>query len=111
MDLINDKGDRVELDDRYDISEIKKHIDNGNHSLIDKYIQKTKPYNRHKEGGVDVVMNGNTINAEGGELIIQNEKKQQAIIPRKFYKKVKKFIEDDCHSCIDDIVKRLPQID
>lgn len=48
------------------------------------------------------------IEAEGGEIVIQNENGDYAVIPKSERKRVESLIEDDCHGCIDEFVSTLP---
>lgn len=51
---------------------------------------------------------GVKVEAEGGELVLRNNFGDYAIIPKDSRDKVKKLIEEECWSCIDDFVKDLP---
>lgn len=51
---------------------------------------------------------GIKVEAEGGELVLRNNFGDYAIIPKDSRDKVKKLIEEECWSCIDDFVKDLP---
>lgn len=48
------------------------------------------------------------VEAEGSELVIRNENGDYAIIPKAKRKEVMKAIEDNCHDCVDSIVRSLP---
>ena len=48
------------------------------------------------------------VEAEGSELVIRNENGDYAIIPKAKRKEVMKAIEDECHDCVDSIVRSLP---
>jgi hypothetical protein len=48
------------------------------------------------------------INVEDGEIIIQNEAGDYAIIPKDKRKEFMNYINADCHNCIDKMVSKLP---
>jgi hypothetical protein len=48
------------------------------------------------------------VTAEGGELILENETGDVAIIPKKYRLEVMGMIEDGCYECIDNLVSTLP---
>jgi hypothetical protein len=51
------------------------------------------------------------IEAEGGELVISNDKGDFAIIPKKHRLEVQGMIDDGCFNCIDNYVETLPLIE
>jgi len=51
-----------------------------------------------------------TVEAEGSELILKNRVGDYVIIPKDRREEVQKMIDDDCHSCIDRVVKTLPSM-
>lgn len=54
MNLINSKGDKIALDNRFDIKLIEKLIASNKHSEIDDYLSTIKGYPTHEQGGVDI---------------------------------------------------------
>jgi len=54
-------------------------------------------------------VNNKEIEAEGGELIIQNEFGDNVIVPRKDRRRVQKYINDGEYSMVDSIVSKYPK--
>lgn len=48
------------------------------------------------------------VEAEGSELVLKNKVGDYVIIPKNKREKVKQLLSQDCHSCIDSIVEKLP---
>lgn len=63
----------------------------------------------HNQGGVDLSIKGNTIEAEGRELVLKNKGGEMAIIPKKDRSKVSKMISDNCEECLNDYISKLPK--
>lgn len=53
-------------------------------------------------------MKNMNIEAEGSELILKNKAGDYVIIPKRFRREVQDMIKDNCHSCIDALVEKLP---
>lgn len=60
----------------------------------------------YKEGGLP--NKGESIEAEGGELIIKNEFGDFAIIPKNKASEVERMLTEGCFGCIDELVSGLP---
>jgi len=52
---------------------------------------------------------GTKVEAEGGELILRNDKGDIAIIPANHRQEVLDMIKDGCDNCLDDYIRRLPK--
>ena len=48
------------------------------------------------------------VEVEGGEIAIQNEFGDIAIIPKKYVAEVEGMLSDECFNCIDSLVETLP---
>ena len=68
---------------------------------------KNKP--SHAEGGVDLSVKGNTVEAEGRELVLKNKDGEMAIIPKKDRAKISRMISDNCEDCLHDYISKLPK--
>jgi len=62
----------------------------------------------HYNGGVDVTIKGQKIEAEGQELKIKNNLGSEAIIPKKMRERVLDLLDTGNHDKISNIVKSLP---
>lgn len=51
---------------------------------------------------------GFELEAEGGEIVIQNTNGDYAVIPKNKVEYINKLLNDDCHGCIDEFVATLP---
>ena len=63
----------------------------------------------HKQGGVDLNIKGNTIEAEGNELVLRNSIGDIAIIPKKHRLEIKDMIADNCDNCLNNYISKLPK--
>lgn len=63
----------------------------------------------HDYDGVDLNIKGNTVNAEGGELVLRNKGNDYAIIPKDSRKEVMGMIADNCYGCLNSFIDKLPK--
>ncbi len=63
----------------------------------------------HKQGGIDLSIKGNTIEAEGNELVLKNSVGDLAIIPKKDRLKIKDLIADNNEKALNNYISALPK--
>jgi len=63
----------------------------------------------HKQGGFDLNIKGNTIEAEGNELVLKNSVGDLAIIPKKDRFKIKDLISTNDEKGLNDYISKLPK--
>jgi hypothetical protein len=66
---------------------------------------KNKP--SHEEGGVDLDIKGNTVEAEGDELVLQNKDGDISIIPVKDRRKISELIKNNDYESVSEYVSKL----
>lgn len=82
----------------------------GNGSFGDWTIVKDlKGAPSHEYDGVDLNIKGNTVNAEGNELVLKNNNGSYAIIPKKDRVEIMHMIGGNCHKCLNNYIGKLPR--
>jgi len=113
------------LDKGYTEEQIKSAISAGNikpkaaDGLTTKAAVKSNPtwsisqdlvgQDSHADGGVDVNANGQTVNAEGGELKIKSDDGKEAIIPKRWRQRIMNLFKKGDNKTITTIVNTLPK--
>lgn len=63
----------------------------------------------HEEGGINIDLNGNEIEAEDKELVLKNERGEKAIIPKRDRSKVMGWLKDKVFDRVSKYVSKLPR--